>query len=135
MIWHRFEYCEETYSFINHFSVRKHLMPMASQAKPDVPTNPYRKELYVRLWDLHRCDGSSLVGRWKLVDEGFLNHYFAHFEKVRRRIGSPEEEVLEAIMSMKKATGDARKSGDNIEPNTSGITNPERGTLHMIALM
>ncbi|KAJ0117984.1 hypothetical protein J7T55_014435 [Diaporthe amygdali] len=83
---------------------------MASHARHDLNSNPSRKEIYVKLWEPHRCNGSGPICRWKLVDEGFLEGFAAQFEKVRRRIACSEEDVLEAITSIKKATADERKN-------------------------
>lgn len=83
-----------------------------------------RNELYDTLWELHRCDGSGAICRWKLVDERFLNHFVAQFEKVRTRIAISKEEVLEAIASIKETTANARRlpHGTELSLPTSGIS-------------
>lgn len=53
------------------------------------------------------------------MDGGFLNSFVAQFEQARQCVGSSEEEVLEAIASIKKATADARKSGNKTKPDLS----------------
>lgn len=111
---------------------------MASQAPTNVSTTPCRNEICVKLWELHRCNGSSPgVGRWNLVDGGFLNSFVAQFEQARQCVGSSEEEVLEAIASIKKATADARKSGNKTKPDlsTSGISSIYCGLRRMVGLM
>lgn len=99
---------------------------MASHARHDMGPNPGRNELYDTLWELQRCDGSGTICRWKLVDEMFLDHFVAQFEKVRTRIAISKEEILEAIASIKEATADARESRET-KPSlpTSGISAPK----------
>lgn len=112
---------------------------MDSQAGQDhdVDTNPCRKELYAKLWELHRCNGSSPVGGWKLIDQGFLSHFLAQFEKVRQRVGISEEEVLEAVTSIKTAAADARKSGNETKlyVPASGTSRPKCGTIYKVGLI
>lgn len=54
------------------------------------------------------------------MNEGFLDHFVAQFEKVGKRIASSEEEVLEAIASIKKATADTKKREHETELSLPG---------------
>lgn len=92
---------------------------MACHARNDLSPRTGINNLYDTLWELHRCDGSSVICRWKLVDEKFLNHFVAQFEKVKKRIAISEEEVLEAIASIKKATTNARRGLHETKPSLS----------------
>lgn len=92
---------------------------MACHARHDLSPSIGINNLYDTLWELHRCDGSSAICRWKLVDNKFLNHFVAQFEKIKTRIAISEEEALEAIASIKKATADARRELRETKPSLS----------------
>lgn len=100
-------------------SVPHRISHMASHTRPYQSTKA-KKELFTELWDVHRCNGLGSICRWKLVDEGFLDHFVAQFEKVGKRIASSDKEVVEAIASVKKATAAARKQAHETEPSLPG---------------
>lgn len=74
-----------------------------------VSTNSSRKELYVKLWEPHRCTGSGPICRWTLVDTKFLDHFSKQYEKVKQRMGISEDDVFQAVTSLKRAAADARE--------------------------
>lgn len=96
---------------------------MACHTSQDLSSNLGRNDLYDTLWELHRCDGSGVICRWKLVDQNFLNHFVAQFEKVKTRIALSNEEVLEAIFFIKKATADTRRKSHETQSSLPALGN------------
>lgn len=53
------------------------------------------------------------------MDEGFLDVFLAQFQKAMKRIASSEEEVLEAVACIKKASTNMKRVSHTTELNLS----------------
>lgn len=76
-----------------------------------------RNAIHEKLWELHRCDGSGTICRWKLVDEGFLDLFVAQFEKVTAHTAISKEEVFKALASIKADAANTKRKSHETKLN------------------